>query len=80
MDTTTDHFTPLTCTCGVINLKPITVLEDLNNKACLHIKSYLSQHNKEEFEIDTFNLDKEIEKIDPDLWQAIIALTKSKWE
>ena len=41
----------------------------------MHIKSYLSQHNK-----DTFNLDKEIEKIDPDLWQAIIALTKSSGE
>ena len=42
-------------------MKPIAVLEDLNHKACSYIKSYLSTHSKEEFEIAAFDLDKEIE-------------------
>ena len=61
-------------------MKPITVLEDLNHKACSYIKSYLLTHSKEEFEIAAFDLDKEIEKINPDLWEAICTLTKSAAE
>ena len=61
-------------------MKPITVLEDLNHKACSYIKSYLSTHSKEEFEIAAFDVDKEIEKINPELWEAICTLTKSAAE
>ena len=55
-------------------MKPISVLEDLNHKACSYIKSYLSTHSKEEFEIAAFGLDKEM------LWEAICTLTKSAAE
>ena len=56
------------------------VLEDLNRRACLHITNYLAKYSKQQFEFIDFNIDAEIEAIDPKLWEAICFLTRSTSE
>jgi len=45
-----------------------------------HINSFLSKHKKEEFELSDFNIDEQIEQINPKLWEAIHLLTRSMSE
>ena len=58
----------------------LNVLDDLNTRACLHITSYLSKHNKQNFEFVDLDIDKEIEGTDPKLWEAICLLSRSTSE
>lgn len=44
---------------------------------CSHINTFLSKHNKSEFELEDIDIDKLIEDIDPKLWEMVCVLTKS---
>ena len=56
----------------------LNVLDDLNTRACSHITSYLSKHNKQNFEFVDLDIDKEIEGTDPKLWEAICLLSSGQ--
>jgi len=56
----------------------LNVLVDLNTCACSHITSYLSKHNKQNFEFVDLDIDKEIEGTDPKLWEAICLLSSGQ--
>ena len=53
------------------------VLNDLNSLACSYINTYLKKHRKDEFELSNFNIDEQIENIDPKLWEALHLLRRS---
>ena len=56
------------------------VLDDLNSCARSHIQSYLTTHDKQNFEFVDLDIDKDIENTDPKLWDAICQLTMSTTE
>ena len=58
----------------------LNVLDDLNTRACSHITSYLSKHNKQNFEFVDLDIDKKIEGTDPKLWEGICLLPRSTSE
>ena len=49
----------------------------LNSQACSHINSFLTNYRKDNFELVDLNIDKQIEQLDPRLWEAVCLLTRS---
>ena len=45
-----------------------------------HIKTFLAKDSKTPFEYDKLNIDELVQHVDPQLWDAVCALTKSKAE
>ena len=58
----------------------VTMLDDLNVRASRHANNYLHEHKKSTFEFVHVNIQDEVKKFDPQLWEAVCILTTSAWE
>ena len=58
----------------------VTMLDDLNVRASRHVNNYLHEHKKSTFEFVHVNIQDEVKKFDPQLWEAVCILTTSAWE
>ena len=56
------------------------LLTEINQRACLHINSFLISNKKHNFELSDTTIKELIADIDPILWEAICLLTTSPWE